>query len=156
MIALGIFGENLLGRNFLLRSGIAKGDLSSAKWDEKKDPFFIGMCMANAHSLEDSQNWFGGCISKDIDCSKVKSDFIIEYDSIPLNSDKCKGYAINWIEAAKQSYNEIKIKMDLIEENICKQIQDISYDIGFSDKKEKEKSQIKIKNTQNFINYCLK
>lgn len=155
LTTLGIFGEKLLGRNFLLRSGISKGDLSSAKWDESKEPFFIGNSMANAFELERSQNWFGACIDVDIDCSNIKSAYIINYDKIPLNDKEYEGYAINWLEMAKQNKKALKIKIDLNEVDICNQIEKISKEIGYSDGEE-EKSKIKIENTKNFIKHCLK
>lgn len=155
LTALGIFGENLIGYNFLLRSGIAKGDLSSAKWNGTEEPFFIGNSMRYAFELERSQKWFGGCIKNDIDCSKISDAYIIEYDKIPINNKEYKGYAINWLKAAKQNIKELKINMDLNPENICKQIEKISEEIGYSDKKEEGEIKTKINNTKKFVRHCL-
>jgi len=155
LTALGIFGENILGRNFLLRSGISKGDLSSAKWNGANEPFFIGNSMANAFDLERSQDWFGASIKDDIDCSNIKSGHIIKYDKIPLKGKEYNGYAINWLEFAKQNMKELKIKMDLNPVNICNQIEKISKKIGYSDGEE-EKSKTKIENTKKFVRHCLK
>lgn len=154
LTALGIFGENLIGRNFLLRSGISKGDLSSAQWDMKKDPFFMGNSMANAYILKDSQEWFGCCIAKDIDCNNIQSEYIIKYDEIPLKDGKYQGYAINWIEAAKQNKAELKIKTDINFENVSAKIEEISERIGYSN--DKGKAIAKVNNTKKFVKHCLK
>lgn len=117
--------------------------------------------MAKAVGLESSQNWFGACIDFGIDCSKINSKFIIDYDKIPMKDKKknkeyeCKGYAINWLEVVKQLINTSKINIGLKSVDICNQIKMVTKKVGYSIGEKKEINK-KIKNTKKFVKYCLK
>jgi hypothetical protein len=107
--------------------------------------------MYHAYKLEKCQEWIGGAISGDIDCSQLK--YVVKYDNIPLNKEinepfKPK-YAINWIRIAKQNPDLLKIVID--KSNTCERIDAVSKSIGNID----ESVRKKIQNTKNFIEKIL-
>lgn len=162
LTGFGMFAYELnICDNFLLRSGISKGDLKTAQWTlgQSQGNLFIGNSMAKAFKLERAQNWFGACIDFEIDCSNLKNNFIIEYDEIPIKgkwkNKKVKGYAINWLEIVKQIIKQNNIKMNLEPDDIIKHIEIITKKIG-SSKSEEKNIKKKIKNTKKFVKYCLK
>ena len=152
LLALGIYKHN-----FFLRCGIAGGDLLTGPLALPKDVpqhlielsenIFIGTSISHANQLEKNQNWIGGAISKDIDCSHCMK-YLVEYD-IPLKNKKGQTarYAINWIKFEKEhetyfgSINKTNNKIDLIAKSIG----------NTNNRNVKEK----IENTKKFVRHCL-
>jgi len=154
LTAIGIFGEKIIGYNFLLSSGIGIGDISAAKWNYSDIPYFIGNSMANAYVLQEKQNWFGGCISKDIEERFIKSEFLIEYSKIPIEENYCKGHALNWLKASYKILKKLDPDFIFKVETIYDKIKNISDDIG-STTKDNDKINKKLENTKNFIAFCI-
>jgi hypothetical protein len=161
LIAFGLLANEMkICDNFLLRSGISKGDLKAAQWNSlnAKGNYFIGNSMVKAYKLEESQDWFGACIDFDIDCSNINNKIITKYNMIPLKrkwiNKKKIGYAINWLPVFRQIINQYNINIEFEENALKRHIESITEEIGYSKAGEK-KIMRKVKNTGKFVQYCL-
>jgi len=143
---------------FLLRAGIARGDLIDVVLGVTGKPpnhvknvterVIIGNSMSHANYLEECQLWIGGAVSGDLDC-KSCMNYLVKYD-IPLDPEKKipksfkPKYAINWLKVAKQNDIDITQTNEIIDA--------ISKVIG----RNRKKDNIKIKRTKEFVDYILK
>lgn len=149
LIGLGIYNFN-----YFLRSGIAIGDLEIIQVNIPMhqgnliDYIYIGSSMDRAHRLEGCQNWIGGAVIGNIDCSSFMT-YLTAYN-IPIKRWKYpRQYkptnAINWLEIINQS--NLGINIDTTNERI----DDITERFGNINRKAWKK----IKNTKKFVNNLL-
>jgi len=146
---------------FFLRCGIAKGNLITTHLKIPKDAprhiqnitekFSIGNSMYRAYKLEKSQEWMGGAIQGDIDCSQMK--YVVKYD-VPLKKEIYETsyrpqYAINWIRIAKQNPELFEINID--KSFTYKIIDSLAKSIG----EVNENVRKKIQNTKDFVDKVL-
>lgn len=162
LIAFGIFGYEIIGRNFLLRCGIARGNLRTAQWkiNDSQGEIFIGNSMSRANNLEKNQDWIGGAAYGNIDCREIRDFYLVRYDNIPLK-EKYKEelvpkdvpkYAIDWVRVAKERADDLKLETEINITYICNKIDEIAQSIGNMDKEEVHE---KIDNTKKFVEYCM-
>ena len=90
------------GAGFLIRAGIGIGNLRIRileHYGEKRE-LMIGRSMANAHRIEESQQWIGGAIAKEIPADPVER-YRVAY-SVPMKTN-AKVDAINWVKLASEN-----------------------------------------------------
>lgn len=142
LIAIGLF---YYPNGFLVRAGIAVGDLRIEKVKTQKDEqeIRIGTSMAKAYTLQESQNWIGGAVENGYPGDK-KDRNRFSY-SVPLKNSYF--YKCNWPQAINWPYiipppNNTKDKMKSLVENSMKKISDIGHE-----------ENIKLDNTKQFIEF---
>ena len=145
LIAVGLL---LYPRGFLVRAGIAVGDLrKKLVQPPQKEPqeIRIGTGMARAHMLQECQEWLGGAVEAEIAPAPKEINRIKYKVPIKDNADfqQCELEAVNWVYILANEYSNDRGKVIDVVKNSMSQLGNLA----------DWENALKLEKTLNFVEY---